>query len=92
MFFLSLSFVNIEGEQRQWKWNRCPDDFAALWWNRQQWNVVGFSQHLSKSIYFLLLSAFITDILDFFIIDRLEKANTDVKISPFSLPLTAARR
>lgn len=51
-----------------------------------------FPQHLSKSIYFLLLSAFITDISDFFIIDRLEKANTDVKISPFSLPLTAARR
>jgi len=37
---LHCSILDIKGEQGQWKWHRCPDDFTAIWWNCQYWNMV----------------------------------------------------
>ena len=89
------SILDIKGEQRQWKWDCCPNEFTAVWWDCHYWNMV--------SLFFFSLGAFHVSkikcasiqyfvVLPVFCHIRSDKSNTDVTLAPFSLPLSVIRR
>lgn len=40
MSCLHYSILDTEGEQKQWKWDCHPDEFTAVRWDCQHWNMV----------------------------------------------------
>lgn len=52
MSCLCFSILDIKGEQKQWKWDRCPHEFTAIWRDCQHWDMVIFFSPLGLKLCF----------------------------------------
>lgn len=86
------SILDIEGEQRRCEWDCSADEFTAVWWDCQDWNMVSlFSSPFSCLTNTCAATQYLVVLPVLFHI-RSDKSNKDVALAPFSLPLSLIRR